>query len=116
MGGSILTHTAAYNSRRGGKHYRYYACARLRREGASACEHHNNWPADALEQAVREYIIRLLGNPETMPRQIEQALRNGIAALRNPERKIKARTDRLGSRPHARGVPAPAGRGLMTPE
>ena len=59
MGGSILTHTAAYNSRRGGKHYRYYPCARHRREGASACEHHNNWHADALEQTVRDDIIWL---------------------------------------------------------
>jgi hypothetical protein len=31
-----------YNSRRGGKHYHYYACSRYRREGSSACEHRKN--------------------------------------------------------------------------
>jgi hypothetical protein len=84
-----------YNSRRGGKRYHYYACSRYRREGPSACEYHKNWPAAALERAVRQYVLKLLRNPETLRRQVEQVLQEEIAALRNPERTIGAWTGRL---------------------
>ena len=79
-----------YNSRRGGKRYHYYACGRYRREGPSACGHGKNWPAEALEQAARRYVLSLLRNPEVMRQQVEQALQEEIAALRNPERRIEA--------------------------
>lgn len=57
-----------------------------RGEGAdpAACEHRKNWPAEALEQAVRRYVLELLRNPEAMRRQVEQALQDEIAALRAP--------------------------------
>jgi hypothetical protein len=84
-----------YNSRRGGKRYHYYACGRYRREGPAACEHHMNWPAEALEEAAREYVLELLRNPEVMRQQVEEQLESEIAALRNPERKIKSWMDRL---------------------
>ena len=84
-----------YNSRRGGKRYHYYACGRYRREGPAACEHHKNWPADELERAARQYVLGLLRNPEVMRQQVEQQLQSEIAALRNPERKIKAWMGRL---------------------
>jgi hypothetical protein len=84
-----------YNSRRGGKRYHYYACSRYRREGPSACEYHKNWPAATLERAVRQYVLKLLRNPETLRRQVEQVLQEEIAALRNPERTIGAWMGRL---------------------
>jgi hypothetical protein len=84
-----------YNSRRGGKRYHYYACGRYRREGPAACEHHKNWPAEALEQGTRQYVLELLSNPEVMRQHVEQQLESEIAALCNPERKIKAWMDRL---------------------
>jgi site-specific DNA recombinase len=90
-----------YNSRRGGKRYHYYACSRYRREGPAACEHRKNWPAATLEGAARQHVLRLLRNPETLRRQVEQTLQEEIAALRNPEREIGlwvgrlAETDRM---------------------
>jgi len=84
-----------YNSRRGGKRYHYYACSRYRREGPSACEHRKNWPAVMLENAARQYFLELLRNPETMRKQVEQEIQSEIAALHNPERKIKAWVARL---------------------
>jgi Recombinase zinc beta ribbon domain len=87
--------TVPHNSRRGGKRYHYYACGRYRHEGPGACEHRKNWPAEALERAVRRYVLDLLRNPEVMRRQVEQALQDEIAALRAPERKIGAWAGRL---------------------
>lgn len=51
---------------------------------AAACEHRKNWPADTLEQATRQYVLNLLGNPEVMRRQVEPVVQKEIAALRNP--------------------------------
>ena len=62
----------------------------LRSEGPAACEHHKNWPAEALKHAAREYVLELLHKPETMRQQGEEQIESEIAALRNPERKIKA--------------------------
>jgi hypothetical protein len=84
-----------YNSRRGGKRYHYYACGRYRREGPAACEHRKNWPADSLEGATRRYVLGLLRDPEVLRRQVRQSLQDEIAALRNPESKIRAWAGRL---------------------
>ncbi|MDP8899702.1 MAG: recombinase family protein, partial [Actinomycetota bacterium] len=84
-----------YNSRRGGKRYHYYACGRYRREGPAACEHRKNWSADSLEGAVRRYVLALLRDPEVLRRQVRQSLRDEIAALRNPESKIRAWAGKL---------------------
>ena len=84
-----------YNSRRGGKRYHYYACGRYRREGPAACEHRKNWPADSLEGAARRYVLALLRDPEVLRRQVRQSLEDEIAALRNPESKIRAWAGRL---------------------
>lgn len=77
-----------YNSRRGGKRYHYYACGRYRREGPAACEHRKNWRAEVLEQAVRRYVLNLLRNPEAIRQQVEQALQDEIAVLRDSGRRL----------------------------
>ncbi len=43
------------NNSRGGKSYRYYACTSYRRNGPAGCEHGRYWPADKLEQQIREF-------------------------------------------------------------
>lgn len=84
-----------YNSRRGGKRYHYYACGRYRREGPAGCEHRKNWPAGSLEGAVQRYVLALLRDPEVLRRQVRLSLEDEIAALRNPESKIRAWAGRL---------------------
>jgi hypothetical protein len=104
-----------YNSRRGGKHYHYYACSRYRREGSSACEHRKNWPAQVLEHAARQYVLELLRNPETMRQQVEQEIQRERrpAQPRAQDQSLDGPAD--GSRPNARGLPAPASRRINEP-
>ena len=86
---------APYNSRRGSKRYHYYACSRYRREGASACEHHKNWPAEALEQAARQFVLELIGDPETLREQVEAEHAREKATLRDTRKQVAALAHRL---------------------
>jgi hypothetical protein len=84
-----------YNSRRGGKRHHYYACSRYRREGPSACEHHKNWPAEALEQAARQFVLELIRDPETLREQVEAEVVREKEALRDTRKQVGALARRL---------------------
>ena len=84
-----------YNSRSGGKRYHYYACGRYRHEGSSACEHHTSWPADALEQEARRFVLDLIRNPDTLREQLEAEAACEKAALRDQRKHLAALASRL---------------------
>jgi site-specific DNA recombinase len=86
---------APYNSGRGGKRYHYYACSRYRREGPSACEHHKNRPAEALEQAARQFVLELIRDPETLREQVETEVAREKTALRDTRKQLATLAHRL---------------------
>ena len=70
--------------------YLYYVCGRYQRNGADACEHGKNQPAEVLEQQVRTFALDLARNPEELRAQIEAEVERQKQALRKPDREIQA--------------------------
>ena len=56
------------HSKSGGKGYRkkqfHYVCGHRRRHGAGSCEHAKRHKAEDVEGSVREFVYRLLHDPE----------------------------------------------------
>lgn len=61
---------------------------RYSRDGAAACEHGKNWPAEALEAEVRQFALNLIRNPEVLRKDIQAEADRLKETLRQPEREI----------------------------
>jgi hypothetical protein len=75
--------------------YRYYVCTRYSRDGKAACEHGKNWPAEALEDQVRQFDLNLIRNPEVLREAVTAEAERLKEAVRRPESKIKHWADQL---------------------
>ena len=100
-----------YYTTRGGF---YYVCPRKRREGG--CPEGGHYiRAEPLEEQVADFTLGLLRNPEVLREKVEQQLERERATLCNPEREIRALSDRLWTIERKRsGFQHQAAEGLMT--
>ena len=72
------TYSGAAAHGRGGR-YRYYVCMSQKKRGKWECDS-ERLPADALEEAIVDSLMRLFANPDILQRAIEQASRNAAEA------------------------------------
>ena len=77
----------------------YYVCGRKRNSGRTECTPHKYHRAEPLEERVRNFVLGVLSDPETMRRSVEEQLERERAALElrlgDPEGRVRGLLDVL---------------------
>lgn len=81
----MVAHTNTGGGNPNRKSQFHYVCAHRRRNGADSCEHGRYHQAGRTEDRVREFVLRLLEDPETLREGVVEGLRRERDALGDAE-------------------------------
>lgn len=73
----------------------YYTCGRKRNSGRTECKPNKYHRAEPLEERVSNFVLRVLADPETMRKSIEEQLERERAAFQAPQDRIRGLADAL---------------------
>ena len=86
---------STHGAKRKDGHSYYYVCGK-RRSNNGTCEHGAKYhPAPVAEGRVREFVLGLLRDPETLRTRVERQVEEERRALKAPEREVKGWKERL---------------------
>lgn len=83
-------------NKKNGKTYRYYqyVCPKRRRNAPDACDHTRYWKAEALEDEVKQAVVRLLRDPDVFRAKINDQI-DAERGNYNPDKEAAAWLERI---------------------